>query len=80
MRPGPESEFAVIGGGLVGMAVAWGLARRGRAVTVFDEGDLASIRPSLAPRMRAMPDASLLVKTASFFCRRPEQGGRAEPG
>jgi hypothetical protein len=46
----------------------------------FDEGDLASIRPSLAPRMRAMPDASLLVKTASFFCRRPEQGGRAEPG
>jgi len=36
-----ETEFAVIGGGLVGMAVAWGLARRGRAVTVFDEGDRA---------------------------------------
>jgi glycine/D-amino acid oxidase-like deaminating enzyme len=41
VRPGPESEFAIIGGGLVGMAVAWGLARRGRSVTVFDEGDLA---------------------------------------
>jgi glycine/D-amino acid oxidase-like deaminating enzyme len=41
VRPGPESEFAVIGGGVVGMAVAWGLARRGRSVTVFDEGDLA---------------------------------------
>lgn len=41
MSPGPETEFAVIGGGLVGMAVAWGLARRGRSVTVFDEGDLA---------------------------------------
>lgn len=36
-----EREFAVIGGGLVGTAVAWGLARRGHAVTVFDEGDRA---------------------------------------
>ena len=36
-----DSEYAVIGGGLVGMAIAWGLARRSRSVTVFDEGDLA---------------------------------------
>jgi glycine/D-amino acid oxidase-like deaminating enzyme len=36
-----ETEFAVIGGGLVGMSVAWGLARCGRQVTVFDEGDRA---------------------------------------
>ena len=36
-----DSTFAVIGGGLVGMAVAWGLASRGRKVTVFDEGDRA---------------------------------------
>lgn len=31
----------MIGGGLVGMAVAYGLQRRGRRVTVFDEGDVA---------------------------------------
>ena len=40
----------------------------------FDEGDLASIRPFLAPRIRAMPDTSLRVKTACFYCRRPANG------
>ncbi|MCB1478052.1 MAG: FAD-dependent oxidoreductase [Tepidamorphaceae bacterium] len=34
-----DSAYAVIGGGLVGMAIAWGLANRGKQVTVFDEGD-----------------------------------------
>ena len=34
-----ETEYAVIGGGLVGMAIAHGLHNRGRQVTVFDEGD-----------------------------------------
>jgi len=38
---GVETDFAVIGGGLVGMAIAWGIARLGRDVTVFDEGDRA---------------------------------------
>ena len=33
------SDVAVIGGGLVGSAVAWGLARAGAKVTVLDEGD-----------------------------------------
>jgi glycine/D-amino acid oxidase-like deaminating enzyme len=33
------AEWAVIGGGLVGSAVAWGLARRGAKVVVLDEGD-----------------------------------------
>jgi len=33
------SDWAVIGGGLVGSAVAWGLARGGATVTVLDEGD-----------------------------------------
>jgi glycine/D-amino acid oxidase-like deaminating enzyme len=31
----------VIGGGLVGAAIAWGLAREGRRVAVLDEGDIA---------------------------------------
>src|SRR5262249_3238849 len=34
-----EFDFAVIGGGLVGAAIAWGLARRGRSVAMLDEGD-----------------------------------------
>ncbi len=33
------TDFAVIGGGLVGSAVAWGLARAGATVTLLDEGD-----------------------------------------
>src|ERR1700674_2526248 len=41
VHAGREFDFAVVGGGLVGMAIAWGLARRGRSVTVLDEGDLA---------------------------------------
>jgi hydrogen cyanide synthase HcnC len=39
--PHTEFDFAVIGGGLVGAAIAWGLARRGRSVAMLDEGDIA---------------------------------------
>jgi glycine/D-amino acid oxidase-like deaminating enzyme len=34
-----EYDVAVVGGGLVGAAVAWGLARLGQRVAVLDEGD-----------------------------------------
>jgi len=36
-----DSDVLVLGGGLVGTAVAYGLARLGRRVTVLDEGDIA---------------------------------------
>ncbi len=36
-----DYDVAVIGGGLVGVATAWGLAREGRRVVVLDEGDRA---------------------------------------
>jgi glycine/D-amino acid oxidase-like deaminating enzyme len=36
-----EHDVAVIGGGLVGAAIAWGLARLGQRVAVLDEGDVA---------------------------------------
>ena len=36
-----EFDIAVIGGGLVGSAIAWGLARCGQRVGVLDEGDVA---------------------------------------
>lgn len=36
-----EFDFAVVGGGLVGTAVGWGLARIGQRVVVLDEGDVA---------------------------------------
>jgi diguanylate cyclase (GGDEF)-like protein/PAS domain S-box-containing protein len=36
-----EFDVAVVGGGLVGVATAWGLAREGCKVVVLDEGDRA---------------------------------------
>jgi glycine/D-amino acid oxidase-like deaminating enzyme len=36
-----EYDVAVVGGGLVGVATAWGLAREGCKVVVLDEGDRA---------------------------------------
>jgi len=43
MPAGTRNEFdvAVIGGGLVGATIAWGLARRGCKVAMLDEGDVA---------------------------------------
>lgn len=34
-----SSDYAIIGGGAVGLSVAWGLLKRGKAVTVIDGGD-----------------------------------------
>ncbi|HEX3501401.1 MAG TPA: FAD-dependent oxidoreductase [Stellaceae bacterium] len=38
---GKDYDFAIIGGGLVGAAIAWGLARLGQRVAVLDQGDRA---------------------------------------
>lgn len=40
-----ETDYAIIGGGIVGLSVAWGLLTRGRSVTVLD-GDDGSFRAS----------------------------------
>jgi hydrogen cyanide synthase HcnC len=37
----PSHELIVIGGGLVGGAIAWGAARQGASVALLDEGDVA---------------------------------------
>src|SRR6185436_4682305 len=36
-----DIDVAVIGGGLMGTAIAWGLARAGSRTAVLDEGDIA---------------------------------------
>jgi hypothetical protein len=42
MKSTNEFEVAVVGGGLVGAALAWGMSRLGRKVAVLDEGDDAT--------------------------------------
>ena len=39
------SDYAIIGGGIVGLSTAWGLLKRGLRVTVLD-GDDGSFRAS----------------------------------
>lgn len=39
--PMPDIDVAIIGGGLLGSAFGWGLARAGQRTVVFDEGDTA---------------------------------------
>jgi len=36
-----DYHVAVVGGGLLGSAIAWGLGRLGKKVVVLDEGDIA---------------------------------------
>lgn len=38
---GGDHDVVVVGGGVVGMALAHGIVRKGRSVTVLDEGDVA---------------------------------------
>jgi len=40
-----EADYAIIGGGVVGLSIAWGLLKRGKAVTVID-GDDGAFRAS----------------------------------
>jgi hydrogen cyanide synthase HcnC len=41
MKQANDYDVAVIGAGLVGSAIAWGLAKKGQRVAVLDEGDVA---------------------------------------
>ncbi len=44
-RGSMEADYAIIGGGVVGLCVAWGLLKRGKRVTVLD-GDDGAFRAS----------------------------------
>ena len=48
-----SSDVIAIGGGLVGTAVAYGLGRLGKKVTVLDEGRAANGLPPFAMKQAA---------------------------
>lgn len=43
---GPRGKILVVGGGIAGLSAAWGLARRGFAVELFEQGPLPNPRAS----------------------------------
>lgn len=65
------SHTAVVGGGIIGMAIAWRLARRGERVTVYEKGRVGGEASRLAAGMLA---ASAEVGYEEFelyeLCRR----------
>ena len=63
------SDVAIVGAGLIGLATAYELAKRGAAVTVYDRAEPARAASwagagMLAPFSEEMPDAAMLS-----FCR-----------
>jgi len=40
MQSTKQYDYAIVGGGVVGLSLAYGLSRLGCSVTVIDEGDL----------------------------------------
>jgi glycine oxidase len=49
----PASDVAIIGGGVIGLAIAWRARARGLGVTVFDRGEYGSGASSVAAGMLA---------------------------
>ena len=48
----PDTEFAVVGAGVMGAATAWGLSKRGREVVLFEQFELGHKRGSSHGRSR----------------------------
>lgn len=57
--PAKPPYIAVIGGGIVGLSVAWTLARGGAAVTVYDAGDPGAASPASGGMLSAVAEAGL---------------------
>ena len=80
-----EFDIAVIGGGLVGAAIAYGLVRLGKRVVMLDEGDIAlralarQFRPGLGAGQGARPGAVLQLD-AVFGAALAGAGGAAARG
>ncbi|KAB2850912.1 MAG: FAD-dependent oxidoreductase [Hyphomicrobiaceae bacterium] len=67
-----EFEIAIVGGGLVGAALAWGLARLGRKVALLDEGDDATRAAAMVGLIAPMrPERGQIIVVGYYRLRPP---------
>src|SRR5258708_23201943 len=69
------TDVAVIGGGVIGLAIAWRPRARGLGVTVLDRREYGSGPPRLGPRM----PPPLPAAAAGEAAPPPPRAGRAPP-
>ncbi|SDE79479.1 FAD dependent oxidoreductase [Variovorax sp. CF079] len=69
-----SSDVIVIGGGLVGTAVAYGLGQLGKNITVLDEGDDVQARQNGAFNL-CFSEAELEARRERLAAVRDEVGG-----
>ncbi len=70
MAPPRTSDVLVVGGGVIGCAVAWFLAREGVAVTLLERGEIAGQASGAAAGMLApLAEADLGTPTGRVFLR-----------
>ena len=83
-----ETDYSIIGGGVVGLSVAWGLLKRGRTVTVLD-GDDGAFRASRgnfglvwvqSKGMKQPRYARWSQQSAAIWAEFAEELGRQSPG
>ena len=71
------ADIAVVGAGLIGLGVAYELAKRGASVTVYDRAEPARAASwagagMLAPFSEEMPDAAMLALCRDSLALYPE--------
>jgi glycine oxidase len=64
-----SGKVAVIGGGIIGLATAWGLAKRGRAVEVFDPGSTGAASPAAGGMLSPVAEAGESTPEFARACR-----------
>ena len=65
-----DGDYAIIGGGIVGLSIAYGLLNIGKRVTIFDEGDDAIRARSIVCQVLRLDRLSRMGGAIAGHCDR----------